>query len=117
MKRTDMWSTDPSLTDTAVMSLKAWRSREKNALASVLDIGWERPSTGTFKADFPNMSASTCMSMRSGKDYRKEKRSLSILFIKIYVLAPMDQGREMQFDLIFRSYAFITSILMIMSVI
>ncbi|WP_353856397.1 methyltransferase domain-containing protein [Bacillus sp. Bos-x628] len=38
-QRTDMWSTDPSLTDAAEISLKAWRSRGKDELASVLDIG------------------------------------------------------------------------------
>ncbi|MGP3739709.1 hypothetical protein ACTWKB_14155 [Bacillus sp. 4A_MP2] len=67
-QRTDMWSTDPSLTDAAVMSLKAWRSREKDALASVLDIGCGTAGLLNIYKDCRHIPALIFMSMRNGKD-------------------------------------------------
>ncbi|MGE6631692.1 class I SAM-dependent methyltransferase [Bacillus sp. NPDC077027] len=38
-KNTDMWSNDTSLTEAAAIALSAWRSKQKDTLPSVLDIG------------------------------------------------------------------------------
>ncbi len=87
-QRTDMWSTDPSLTDAAVMSLKAWRSREKNALASVLDIGC---GNGRALEHLSGLSAYVGIDLYEHEEWeglQKEKQFLFILFIKILCHGP-----------------------------
>lgn len=94
-KRTDMWSTDPSLTDAAVMSLKAWRSREKNALASVLDIGC---GNGRVLEHLSGLSEYVGIDLYEHEEWeglqKREKRSLSILFIKILCLGQWIRGEK-----------------------
>lgn len=99
-QRTDMWSTDPSLTDAAVMSLKAWRSREKNALASVLDIGC---GNGRALEHLSGLSAYVGIDLYEHEEWEglQKRETVPVYFVhQDFMSWSMDQGRGMQFDLI-----------------
>ncbi|WP_249366058.1 class I SAM-dependent methyltransferase [Bacillus safensis] len=99
-QRTDMWSTDPSLTDAAVMSLKAWRSREKNALASVLDIGC---GNGRALEHLSGLSAYVGIDLYEHEEWEglQKRETVPVHFVhQDFMSWSMDQGRGMQFDLI-----------------
>ena len=67
-QRTDMWSTDPSLTDAAVMSLKAWRSRKRmHLLLCWISAAGTAGLLNIYK-DCRHTPVLIFMSMRNGKD-------------------------------------------------
>ncbi|MGG2182696.1 class I SAM-dependent methyltransferase [Bacillus altitudinis] len=82
------------------MSLKAWRSREKDALASVLDIGC---GNGRALEHLQGLSAYTGIDLYEHEEWQglKKRKEVPVHFYhQDFMSWSMNQGRELTFDLI-----------------